>query len=41
MKAGLFNKVENIAARDMFIRNYVEDPYERKLKEEYGLEDGM
>lgn len=36
-KIGLFKKEEDVAARDRFIRNYVDEHYEQHVKGEYGL----
>lgn len=36
-KVGLFRKEENFEARDRFVRDYVDEHYEQRMKGEYGL----
>ncbi|RAP75812.1 hypothetical protein [Paenibacillus montanisoli] len=38
MKAGWFRRLENEAARESFIRNYIDDHYEEELRKAHGLE---
>ncbi|MFC5649445.1 hypothetical protein ACFPYJ_09925 [Paenibacillus solisilvae] len=38
VKAGWFKRVENEAAREIFVRTYIDDNYEAELKKAYGME---
>lgn len=37
-KVGLFRKEENIEARDRYVRDYIDEHYEQRMKEAYGYE---
>lgn len=37
-RTGLFRREEDAAARDRFVRDYVDDHYEKRLRQEFGLE---
>lgn len=38
-KAGLFRKEEDVNARDRFVRNYVDEHFEIRMLEAYGLNE--
>ncbi|MEC0078518.1 hypothetical protein P4H62_00625, partial [Paenibacillus alvei] len=37
-RTGLFRREEDAAARDRFVRDYVDEHYEKRLRQEFGLE---
>ena len=39
VKVGWFRKTEDIAKRDQFVKQYIDERYEAKLKEEFGIDD--
>lgn len=38
-KVGLFRKEEDIEARDRFVRDYVDERYEERIRDAYGISD--
>lgn len=39
IKSGLFRKVEDVNKRDTFVRDYVDERYEDRLRDAYGIND--